>query len=257
MIKDFFDVLSECISDLTGKQWIGIIWASLGLAALCWFVCVYYTKLWNNRFHVKPRHHFICGIAVILTVLFTLSFRAFGNLEEIVCRTVDEWEEQLVTDDEWGNETFEQAYLAVEKVNPDAFRGLARPGEENCFIPIYTDEMTKTCVTAYVDAACGSFRTNHRYLNMLVHAEVGLSEEAITQDIVTYFKETGKDRYPLERAVALAARYIREELVAQAPGTVAKTRWLLAFLFLLVQSVPFGWIGYCAYKDLRIRNEYN
>jgi hypothetical protein len=253
MIKDFFDVLSECISCLTGKQWGGVILVSLALAVLSWIVCVYYTKLWNKRFHVKPLHHFICGIAVVLTVLFTLWFYAFGNLEEIVYRIVDEWEEQLIADEEWGNGTFEQAFLAVEKVNPDVFRGLARPGEKDCFIPIYTDEMRQTCVTAYVDAACESFHTNHRYLNMLIHAEAGLSEEALTQDIVTYFKETDKGWYPLERAVALAASYIREELVAQAPGTVVKTRWLLVFLFLLVQSVPFGWIGYCAYKDLHIR----
>jgi hypothetical protein len=252
MIKDFFEVLSECMSCITPKQWIGITGMSFALALLCWFVCVHYTKLWNKRFHVKTLHHFICGIAVVFTVLFTVWFYAFGNLSGIVRRIVDEWETQLVEDPEWNTATFERAYLAVEKGTPEAFRGLARPGDKDCFIPVNTEEMTQTCVTTYVDAACESFDTNHPYLNMLVQAKPGISEEAFTQDMQTYFREHSGS-YPLGRGVTLAAAHIRETLVEQAPGTVAKTRWILFLLFLTVQLIPFGWIGYCAYGDLHIR----
>jgi hypothetical protein len=258
MMKDFFDVLSECISCITTKQWVGVIGLSFVLALLCRFICVNYTKLWNKRFHAKALHHFICGIAVVLTVLFTTWFYAFGNLSGIVYRVVDEWEEQLVEDDEWSDETFERAYLAVEKVAPNAFSGLARPGEDGCFIPLHTEKMIQVCVTAYVDAACESFGTNHPYLDMLIHAKSGVSEETVTQDINDYFENEGNS-YPAERGITLAAAHIREELVRQIPETVTKTRWILFLLFVTVQLIPFGWIGYCAYKDLSIsrRNRYN
>jgi hypothetical protein len=252
MIKDFFDVLSECISLLSAGQWTGVLMVSFVLAILCWVICVYYTKLWNKRFHVKAQHHFICGIAVALTFMFSIWYYAFGNLEGLVLNIVNEWEKALLEDGEWSDATFEQAYLAVEEIAPDAFHGRARPGEEDCsIIPLHTEEMIQTCVTIYVDAACESFGTKHPYLDMLIHAKSGISEETITQDIKAYFEN--EDTYPLERGIALAAEHIREELVRQAPETVAKTRWILFLLFVTVQLIPFGWIGYCAYKDLHIR----
>ncbi|MDR1866247.1 MAG: hypothetical protein LBR08_11835 [Bacteroidales bacterium] len=255
MIKDFFDILSECISLLGAGQWTGVLTVSFVLAILCWVICVYYTKLWNKRFHVKAQHHLICGIAVALTFLFSIGYYAFGNLENIVLEIVDEWEEELVTDGEWSDATFEKAWLAVEEVNPAAFLNVPQPGDEDSYIPFTSDEMQQTCITTYVDAACESFKTDHPYLNTLIHAEAGLSEEVIDTDVTDFFNNNPGSAYLHNNAIALAAEHIRDELILQAPGTVTKTRLLLVLLFLLIQLIPFGWIGYCAYQDLHIRQQ--
>jgi len=118
--------------------------------------------------------------------------------------------------------------------------------------------MIQICVETYVEAACSDFSTVHPFLNLMLSAQPGISEDEIRNDIYGYFQINRTDAYPLERAVKIAADHIRESLLEQSPKTVWKTRMILILLFLAVQMFPFGIIGYCAYKDLKVvRNTYS
>ncbi len=249
MINDFFDTLYLCLSYLTKKQWIGVIWVSFLLAIICWGICASYTKLWNKRFHIRLKHHILCGLAAILTILFVIYYYGVGNLKNLSVDLVDQWEKDISSDNEWEAETFREAYYAVKEIAPEEFYSVPSPNSRDAWIPLNTLEMQEMFVSVYVDATCETFRLNRPFLNSLLKAKAGISEEVISKDVADYFRDRG-DVYPASRAIKLATSYIKDGLIEQAPKTVKKARVILIFLFLLFQLIPFGWIGYEAYNDL-------
>jgi len=76
--------------------------------------------------------------------------------------------------------------------------------------------------------------------------------------VIYEFDYTGKPTnvgksYQVKDAVKLVAKTISEDLKKQAPRVVKLSRMILVILFLLVQLIPFGFIGYAAYKNLKIK----
>ena len=58
--------------------------------------------------------------------------------------------------------------------------------------------------------------------------------------------------YPPQKVVALSAEEIRGQLVQQTPRAVKFGRLIAVLLFFLIQAIPFGIIGYAAYKDIKV-----
>ena len=65
--------------------------AGIGLAALCWFVTVFYTRLWNTRYRPGLVHHLLCGIAALITMLFTIAYFALGYAQKAAENRVAAW----------------------------------------------------------------------------------------------------------------------------------------------------------------------
>jgi len=256
MVKGFIETLLECVAATNGSVLFGVILLALALGALCWVGCSFYTKLWNKRFHVRMQHHLLCAVAAALTILFTITYHAVGNLEHIVNGIIDQWGANLAADKKWNNQTYENAFYAVKKQFPDSFIGVPEPGSPDTFIPARNDESHQIVAKTYVNEACGNFSARNPFLGMMLRARPGISEEVIQYDISTFLgnKDNKGKKYPLERTVDIAAKHIREGLLIQSPKTVGKTRLILILLFLAVQMIPFGTIGYCAYKDLSVAN---
>ena len=258
MIRDFFEIIKACRAALYGSELFGAIVVAIILGGVCWLACSYYTKLWNKRFHVKIQHHLLCAFASIMTIIFTIHFRAANNLEFIADDIVVDWYDELMEDNDFHINTYEIAFYALKEMNPGAFNGVPDPDQENSYIPFANNDMMQKCVEIYVKEACDDFSTQHPFLNLMLRARPGISKEEIQCDIQEYFRENPGKRYPLERAVIIAAEHIRESLFLQSPKTVWKTKTILVLLFLAVQLIPFGTIGYYAYKDLKIgENTYS
>jgi len=255
MIRDFFEILFQCVAAVDSGAFLGILTLALVLGLLCWVACSYYTRLWNKRFRVKLQHHVLCAIAAFLTALFVISYHAVDKLEFIVNDIIDVWNTELLDNKDWTDQTYETAFFAVKKVKPAAFANVPEPGNPNSYIPFNDVKMIQTCVETYVEKACDNFSTIHPFLNLMLSAKPGVSQEEIIADIHEYFQTVQVDVYPLSRAVEIAARNIRENLLEQSPKTVWKTSLILVILFMVVQLIPFGFIGYCAYKDLKISND--
>jgi len=251
MVQDFFNIISQCVALVSGGAFFVVLLVSLVLGALCWMLCSNYTKLWHRNFHVRLQHHLLCGIAAVLTVFFTLWFYAVGNLEFIVDEIIDQWNERLINDEEWNAQTYETAFYAVKEEYPREFTGVPEPGRQNSVIPINNDHMMQICVETYVNEACADFSTLHPFLDKILRAKPGISEDEIKSDIREFFRKNPGETYPLVRAVVIAAEYIREILLEQSPKTVRKTRWILVAFFLAAQLIPFGVITYCANEDLK------
>ena len=249
MIRDFIEILSKCVASLGGAL-LGFLLLALALGALCWVACSYFTRLWHKRFHVRAQHHLLCAIAALLTVVFTILFRAVGNLEYIVNDIIDEWSRELVDDDEWNSDTYTFAFYTLKELYPNEFRGVPEPGKANSVIPFAREGMMETCVETYVEEACDNFSTHRPFLDRMLRARPGVSEGMIVADIRDFFGNHPGEIYPLNRAVVIATQHIREGLLKQSPKTVRKTRRILVALFLAVQVIPFGTITYCANKDL-------
>jgi transcriptional regulator with XRE-family HTH domain len=249
MVRDFIEILSKCVASLGGVLF-GVMLLALALGVLCWVACSYYTRLWHKRFHVRAQHHLLCAIAAILTVAFTVLFRAVGELEYIVNEIIDDWSEMLAYDNEWNSETYTLAFYTVKEKYPAEFRGVPEPGKADSHIPYNNDDMMHICVKTYVDEACENFSTHRPFLDRMLRARPGISEAVIVADIQEFFRQNQGKMYQLRRAVAIATEHIQEGLLEQSPKTVRKTRWILLGLFLAVQLIPFGTIGYCAAKNL-------
>jgi len=254
MVRDFFEILSQCIASVNSGVFFRVVLLALMLGTLCWVGCSYSSRLWHKRFHVKVKHHVLCAIAAVLTVVFTVLFCAVGNLKFIVNDMIDQWSEKLLENDEWHSQTYTKAFYAVKELYPDEFSGVPQPGTANSYIPFNNEEMKQICVKMYVIEACNNFSTRHPFLDKILKARPGISKEDIINDIREYFKINTNGIYPLCRAVVIATEHIREGLLKQSPKTVRKTRGILVALFLAVQMFPFGMIGYCAYKELKIFN---
>jgi len=253
MIRNFFDIVIKCISSIMSSgEFFTAVLLAIALGALCWVACSYYTRLWNKRFHVRFQHHLLCAFAAILTVIFTVQFRAVGNLELIVDDIIEYWHEKLIDNNDFHAQTYEHAFYTLKDMNPSAFKGVPEPGSRNSYIPFANNDMIQMCVETYVEEACANFSTRNPFLDMMLKAQPGISEDNIIADISEYFRTNPGTAYPLRRAIQIAAEHIRESLFKQSPETVWKTRLILVFLFLVVQMIPFGAITYFAYKDLKI-----
>jgi len=257
MIRDFFSIIMKSVAFMWESESSGIIAGAIIVAfilgVLCWVACSYYTRLWNKRFRVKFQHHLLCALAATLTVVFTLSFRAVRELEYIVDEIVDNWYEELEEDYFFHQETYTEAYYALKNMNPNAFIGVPEPDDaENTYLSFANSDMIEKCVEIYVRGACNNFSTQHPFLNLMLRARPGISKEEIKEDIQHFAYMNPGKRYPLENAIDIAAYYISEILYEQSPRTVWKSRIILFALFLFVQLIPFGVIGYSAYKDLKI-----
>ena len=256
MIQDFIHILSQCIDAIDSGTFFGVAVGALVLGALCWFGCSRYTRLWHKRFHVRLQHHLLCALAAVLTMLFAVLFYAIGNLQYIVNNIINEWSEALVDDNEWNAQTYETAFYTVMELNPNEFVRVPKPGSKDSYIPVNTTAMQQTCAEVYVYEACAAFSTQHPFLDKMLSARPGISKEEILEDIQDFFNKHQGEFYPARRAVEIATEHIREGLLEQSPKTVWKTRLILVFLFLTVQLIPFGVIGYFAYRDLKIE-KYN
>ena len=251
MVQDFFEIVWSCVALISQGALFGVIMIALSLGILCWIGCSYYTRLWHRRFHLRPQHHLLCAIAATLTVIFTVLFYAVVNLGIIVDHKIDDWSNALVEDGEWNTQTYETAYYAVMESYPNEFAGVPRPGSANSYIPVNNDDMSRICVKTYVEEACADFSTLHPFLDKMLKARPGISEDEILDDIQSFFSSNPGERYPLARAVEIATEHIRDGLLEQSPKTVWKTRLILVLLFLGVQLIPFGTITYCANEDLK------
>jgi len=250
MISDFFNIMNKCIAlfgDLLGAFLIALL-----LGAVCWVACIYYARLWHKRFYMKPKHHLLCAIAAIFTVIFTVQYRAVGYLERIVNGVIDHWSTSIVDDQNFHDETYEKAYYTVKEEFPGDFSGVPEPNDKDTYIPAKSNEMVQLCAQVFVEETCSAFFTRHPFLNFMLRARPGISEEKIRTDIKEFFQKNPGSTYPLSSAVEIAVEHIREGLLKQSPKTVWKTRLILVILFVMAQAIPFGVIGYVAYKDIRI-----
>lgn len=254
MIKDFLHIIIWGLQLLSQMQLFKVIVSALLLSAIFWIINSYYTKLWNKSFHVSLKHHLICAVSALLTFFFVLSFAGIRYLRPVSERIVTNWSSQLREDQLWNDQIYSKAYFAVKETGRENFTNIPLPGNNGSYIPFSREASLILSAELYASEACRDFSKKHHFLTLLLSARPTISNELIRKDMNYYFKKEG-NIYPLERAVQLASNQIMTELLKKTPRVVRVARTILFLIFVLVQTIPFGIIGYFAYKDLKIYHQ--
>jgi len=254
LITDLLSLLAGAAGIFLVKDHGGFRWAvliGLLLAGACWFGCYHYTRLWNKRFRVKPIHQVLCGVAALITLVFSVFYPALAYVRDAAEASITVWEGQIRLDGLWAAGTFREAYYAVRKLGIEDFRGIPGPGAPRSWIPTAHDKSRQEAAAIYASSACAHFASNRPFLSKVVWARPRVPAEVVFAD-VHHWHQTNPN-YPPERAISLAAEQIRTGLVAQAPRLVSTMRFVAIILFLLAQALPFGLVGWAAYRDIKVK----
>jgi len=251
MFRNFLHIIREGLSmDGTGKLVLWIV-VAIAFSALCWWACTHYTKLWNKRYHVTDGFHVLCGAAAVVTFLATLGFIGLKNMRPVAERMVDTWSDAVMQDSDLSAACFHDAYYAIKDSGLENMRGYKAPEQGGDLIPISRKETQILVGQIYAGNACRNFSVSYPFIGYFIKAHDGVPSEIIAADVNAFFKSRRGQTYPLEQGFVLAIDQISSDLQSQCGRIVRITRSWLVILFLLVQLVPFGLVGYLAYEALR------
>lgn len=252
MLKNFLQIIAEGLR-MDGAAWIVFyILLALSFSALVWWVCTHYTKLWNKVYEVTPSFHILCGIAALITFFTTLGFIGLKNMKPVAEQMVEEWSEDVMYDNELSSGCFRDAYYAIRDSGLENMRGYRAPEQGGDLIPISRRETQVLVGQIYAGNACRDFSRRYPFIGYFLKAKDGVPAEMIARDIDTFFHSGKSLTYPLEQGFVLAIDKISSDLQAQCGRIVRVCRGWLLLLFVLVQLIPFGLIGYLAYKELSL-----
>jgi hypothetical protein len=230
---------------------------ALALGGLCWFLATQYTKLWNLRYNATFTLHILCAIAAGITVIFTIAFVSLDYAKEIARDRLNKWHQTIKSDSKFLNATFADAYYQVKNRRMERYdpRLHPAPPDPHARMPL-TQQRTMVFVgQLYADASLANFRRTNPFLSSIIMpGNADVPAPIITADINSYFAAHRGEAHPnyyLDHGVDIAASLFQSNLEAQTSKVVTKARRWITLLFLLVQMIPFGLIGYAAYTDLK------
>ncbi len=250
MLRNFFEIIGEGLRmDGAALLFLWIIIAA-AFSALCWWICTHYTRLWNKKYEVTTGFHVLCAIAAVVTFCASLCFIGQKNTRPVAQEMVDEWTEDAGDDYELQNASFVKAFYAVRDAGKEDMRGYRTPEKGGDIIPMSYKETRILVSNIYASDACRDFYSDYPFLGWFLKADEGVPTELIAADQNRFFRSHPGQMYPLERGFQLGIEQINTQLQEQTGRIVRVTRLWLVLLFLLVQLIPFGAIGYMAYKDI-------
>jgi hypothetical protein len=228
---------------------------AIALAAVGWVVASNYSRLWNLRFRTTFGHHILCLLAALCTLVFVLLFASLKYTKQAAEIAIDRWQDRLTHDEAWSYETCKLAYYEVKKLGPELFnseKSRLDDRQRYCYISSSHPQMVKKSAEIHANAAVRNFQIRHPFLSKILWASADIPAKSIDRKMTEFFQRNrGKD-FNLQEAVTLAGEEIRSGLQTQTPRVVTVARTVLVVLFLVVQLIPFGIIGYAAYKDLKV-----
>lgn len=252
MLLDFGVLIWACVPIFMLKEPASFriaVLIGLVLAALCWYLCSVYTHMWNKRFRITAIHHVFCAFASGCTLLFTVMFASLFYTKDAALLSVAAWQFQLNQDASWAEKTFAKAYGQVKDLGTEDFSAVPPPGSANAFIPTNSDESRHTAASVYANEACRHFDKKRPFLSKVVWSSPGVPSDVLLQDVKLWHESN--PTYPVSRAIEIAATQVRAGLTPQVPRVIYLSRIVVSCLFLLIQAVPFGLIGWAAYRDIR------
>jgi len=264
IIQELTTFLLGCIAYMwaDGRQSFYItIAVALVLAAFCWWACAKFTLLWNNHFKVTWKHHLLCALAAIFTVFFVIIFSSLKYTKNVAELSIEVWNQQVLLDRDWADETFESAYDAVYELQDEEgnqledFSSAPHPSMgEPTSVPVNKKESRVSVAKTYADSAVENFEENRPLLSKFLWGDGSPSEEVIVADVNRFFEQNPGQTYQGADAVKIAVNETNKTLSEQAPQLVSIARSVLVGLFVLFQLLPFSVIAWAAYKDIKVRD---
>lgn len=254
-LAEFLQLACQCVQYLlatNGFKFALALVFGLVLGAIGYWVASAFSKLWNRSFHLRGSHHVLCGLAVFLTVLFSLLYVAVDSMESVASREIQLWKNQAIEDGNLGHELFIRAYDAIKKAGLEDMSGVPDPRiEPGVTIPINKWETKQQFAIVLTEGSLQDFQKKHPYLTSALQIDTRLPEELIKVDLLDYFKNNSNAKtYPTQRAVTLAASHLSSQVQTQIPGIESYTRRVTLALFLILQACVVALISRAAYRSL-------
>ena len=261
------------------------------LAALTWMAAVYSAKLWNMAYHTKPVSHVLGFFAALLTFFYVIIFISFGKIDALTRLYVDVWSESLKINQPWQEATFKKAFYAAKETDPEGFLNVKSPENGGDFIPVRDNNVRVEVAWVYASMANQNFKTSHPFLNRILFGNnIKIARKDISNDMQAYFSNnndaseqksvkteiediidkyaanvdlswvtdlyqangnTQTKYYQAAWAVDLASENIKKQLHKRVKRVKFLARTGLTLVFIVLQLIPFGLIGFMAYRDLK------
>jgi len=229
----------------------GILVGSIVLAGLCWWACCVYARLWNKKFRVIVLHHIFCAMASLLTLVASVTYAALRHAAEVAATSVAVWEQQIGFDSLWAAKTFKSAYDQVKALGIEDFSQYPPPPAGGR-IPASSERSQFECAQVYASSAAVHFKEQRPFLNRIIQTGSEVPADVLRADMRAYFAG-GQHTYPTSKGIQLVAAKVKEGLQAHLPRVVSVFRSCLVGIFFLGQIVAFGFVGWAAYRDLKVR----
>jgi len=253
LLTDLFSLLSEATAIFSVRTADGF-WSSVAvgllLAALCWYACHWYARLWNRRFQLRITHHTLCTLAGLTALAFSVLYPAVRYVGDAAEASSTLWEIAIRGDSNWADTTFREAYEAVRRLGVEDFRGVPPAGSPSSWIPTTSDQSRQEAAAVYASAACRHFARSRPFVSKIVWARPGVPADIVFADVQRWHQTN--PQYPPDRAIQLAAEQIRAGLIRQVPRLVSMFRVATLLLFILAQTISFGVVGWAAYRDIKV-----
>lgn len=252
MLRNFIQIVADGLRmDGAVRLYVYLVFAT-ALSAFIWWVCTHYTKLWNRVYKVTPSFHVLCGLAALITFFTTLGFVGLKNMRPVAEQMVEEWSEDVMDDGDLASRCFRESYYAIKESGLENMRGYLPPEKGGDLIPISQKKTQILVGQIYAGNACRDFSARYPFIGHFLKAREGVPSELIAADVESFFRGGRGRTYPLEQGFVLAVEKISTDLQSQCGRIVRVCRGWLVLIFLLVQLIPFGLIGYLAYKELSL-----
>ena len=226
---------------------------ALFLGTFTWILCSYSSsRLWNTKFQLTIKHHLICLLASFCTFLIVFVFVSLQYTDDVATSLVTQWQRRINDDQPWQRQTFDNIYNEIKALNTEDFTSFPPPREGGHIIPATHNETKKQIATQFANEAVNHFNQHHPFLSKFLWATSKIPGSAINEDQKKYFQENPGKPYLASKAINLAAMHIKQDLFRQIPGFIKVIKIFVGIIFILILSIPFGLIGYCAYNELKI-----
>ncbi len=252
--QDFLALLGAALAIFATSEramLTGVCIGGVVLAALCWWVCSIYSRLWNKSFRVASLHHVFCAVAALMTLAATVCFVALRHAQEASAVSVRIWEEQVKWDKAWAVKTFSAAYDKVNVLGIEDFTKYPAPPVGRA-IPLVNERSQFEYARTYARAAAAHFANGRPCLSSIIQAHSEVPADVLKTDVTNYFATQGKT-YPANRAISLVVSEVEAGLRVHLPRVVKVFRFMLVGIFVAGQLLAFGLVGWAAYRDLKAR----
>ena len=246
-----------------GRNGAAYLWITTSLAAalgaLTWWGFFHLGNQVNTRFHMKPLHHFCCGLAAAVTTFAVFLFSGLNYAEFVTEKAVDAWAVLVRADNTWQNQVFKKAYEAVyahkDELNID-FTGYPHPDQGGRTIPLSTPLGTSSKAIdlqskIYAEEMVRNFKNIHPFLNKILWAQSGDGEKRVIDSMAQHFAQ-GNHTYELKNAVEILQKIVLENLQKKIPRVIWVSRIVLVVIFLLIQTGLGVLIVHAALADIKV-----
>lgn len=241
-----------------GRHGAGYLWATTGIAtalgALTWWIFFHLGTQVNTRFHMKPLHHFCCGLAAAVTVFAVFLFAGLNFASFVTQKAVDTWAVSVENDNTWQDKVFRNAYEVVyaqkDKLGID-FSKCPHPDQGGDSIPGGSSS-TGLISEIYAKEMVRNFKDNHPFLVKILWPQSGEAEKRLVGDITQWFAQD-KGTYHLDRGITILQQIIQEDMQTKIPRVIWIARIILVVVFLLLQIGLGACIVRAALDDIKVR----